>query len=191
MNVVFMGQKQAWCIGLLTVMALGHTVEVVVAYDDMLRELALKLHLPVATTIKACSLEGKKLLVSVHGDEIVPPELLRLPYWGGINVHPFPIKGMRVIERLIEQGGETVYLRAHRMEERVDSGQTLAERVIDIKGIKTPVEVYNKLYPSYAEVLIEGIEANESYLAETEMGEMFWDKYDEDIRRMKEGDETR
>ena len=87
-----------------------------------------------------------------------------------------------MIERLIEQGGETVYLRAHRMVEKVDAGQVLAERVIDIKGIKTPQEVYNKLYPSYAEVLIEGIEANESYVAETEMGEMFWHKYDEEIR---------
>lgn len=169
MNIIFMGQKQVGCVGLLTVMALGHIVEVVVAYDDILIGLAQTLGLPIKETIKGCDLAGKKLLVSVHGREIVPKELLELPYWGGINIHPFPLAGANPIGKLIEQGGDTVYLRAHRMEEKVDSGQTLAERVIDIKGLKTPQEVYNKLYPSYAEVLIEGIEANEDYVAETEI----------------------
>lgn len=157
MNIVFMGQKQAGCIGLLTVMALGHTVEVVVAYDAILAGLAQKLSLPLEGEIKDCNLRGDKLLISVHGAEIVPRELLKLPGWGGINVHPFPFKGGKPIERLIEQGGETVYLRVHRMEERVDGGMVLAEIAIDIRGLKTVESVYNKLYPSYSRVLIEGM----------------------------------
>lgn len=169
-----MGQKQAGCVGLLTAMALGHTIEVVVPYDPILLNLARMLKLPVKEKIRDCDLRGDKLLVSVHGDEIVPMELLKQSDYGGINVHPFPVKGRGVIERLIEQGGEAVYLRAHRMEEKVDEGCVLAERVIGIKGLKTPQEVYNKLYPCYAEVLIEGIEANEAYLAEAAMGAEFF-----------------
>lgn len=180
MNIVFMGQKQAGCIGLLTIMALGHNVVVVVPYDDILEKLAWKLKLPIGSRVKDCDPRGGKLLVSVHGKEIVPVDLLKFYYWGGINVHPFPVKGSRPIERLIERGGDTVYLRAHRMEEKVDEGYVLAERVINIKGLKTPEEVYNMLYPSYAEVLIDGIEAIESYVAETEMGvEMRKKQYEE------------
>jgi len=49
--------------------------------------------------------------------------------------------------------------------------------------LKTPEEVYNKLYLSYAEVLIAGIDSNSSWVAETEMSAVLRDK---EIREIKE-----
>ena len=174
MNIVFMGGRQVGFIGLLALLSVEYGVEVVVCNGrdtGALRELANRFGIPVAETIKdplvAEVLKGEGLLVSVHGSEIVPASLLG--YWGGINIHPFPYKGADPIGKLLVSGGTTVVLTAHRITDEVDGGDVLVEREIDITGLETRVEVYNKLYPYYAMVLLEAIEVNESFLAETEM----------------------
>lgn len=162
-RVVFMGGRQAGCIGLLTVRAAGCTVPVVVAYDAAVRDLAAALELPVAESIHAPqvrrALAEADALVCVHGLEIVPPDLLALPRLGGLNVHPclFRYKGAHPVERLLRDGWPEASVGVHRMTELVDEGDVLSEMRVDVRGKRTADEVYNALYPLYACVLLDGL----------------------------------
>ena len=51
MKTVFMGGKQAGCIGLLTLCATGHRPEAVVAYGSTIRDLAAALHIWRSSTL--------------------------------------------------------------------------------------------------------------------------------------------
>lgn len=162
-RVVFLGGRQAGCIGLLTVRAAGCAVPLVVAYDAMVRDLAVALELPVMDSIHAPqvrrALAEADALVCVHGLEIVPPDLLALPRLGGLNVHPclFRYKGAHPVERMLRDGWPEASVGIHRMTERVDDGEVLAEVRIGVRGKRTADEVYNALYPLYAWVLLDGL----------------------------------
>jgi methionyl-tRNA formyltransferase len=162
-RAVFMGARQAGCTGLLTLLAAGWRVEAVVAYDAAVRQLAEALGLPLADSIRAPQLRdvlaGADLLVSVHGREIVPPDVLALPRCGGINLHPclYAYKGAGPVERLLADGGTRASVGVHRMVEQVDAGEVLVETFLDVAGLSTPLEVYNALYPVYATALLRAL----------------------------------
>ena len=164
-SVVFLGGRQAGCIGLLTVCAASCEVLGVVAYDDRLRMLAEAMGLQHFGSIHEPSvqelLSRSDLLVSVHGRERVPEELLRLPRCGGINAHPCLswYKGMHPIERLLQDGRARASVGVHRMTARLDEGTVLAEEFVDVSGSSTVEEVYNALYPFYAIALLRALGA--------------------------------
>ena len=163
LSVVVMAGRQAGCIGLLAVMAAGHEVMHLVAYDDVVRELAKRLSLPVSASIfepaVAQQLARADLLVSVHGREIVPDALLQLPKLGGLNAHPclsrYP--GARPIERLLADGGTTASVGVHWMTERIDSGTILVEEYVDVAGLTRVEDIYHALYPTYVVVLLKAL----------------------------------
>jgi methionyl-tRNA formyltransferase len=160
-NAVFMGGRQAGCIGLLTLRAAGWDVAAVVAYDDDVRALAGSLGLPVLASIRDARgpLAEADLLVSVHGREIVPGELLALPRRGGINVHPclYAHKGADPVGALLRSGSSRASVGVHRMTDVVDEGEVLVEEFLDVDGLTAPVEVYNALYPLYARALVDAL----------------------------------
>ena len=162
MNVAFVGAKQAGCVGLLTVMACGLHVSVVVAHDPILDNLARCLGLKVEASVYSIDASEIDLLINVHGREIVPSHMLA----NAINVHPclsqFP--GADPIGRLLLVGRELfpdLYQRAsvgvHRMTSVIDHGEILAETWVDVHGLNTREEIYNRLYPVYATTLIEAL----------------------------------
>lgn len=161
---VFCGGRQAGCIGLLALRAAGWEVPVAVAYDDSVRELAAALGVPAAASIGApevaAVLPGPALLVSVHGRQIVRDELLARFPLGGINAHPclYGYKGARPVERLLADGNPRASVGVHRMTDRVDEGEVLVERFVDVAGCTTADAVYNALYPTYALALVEALE---------------------------------
>lgn len=163
LQVVFMGGKQAGCIGLLTLLASGHTVKGVIAYDEMLKTLAAELGLPVYATIKKTEveklLEDADILVSVHGREIIPEKLFKLPRIGAINTHPclYRYKGSNPVERLLRDGETNASVGVHRMTAKVDEGEVLVEEFTDVSGKKTVDEVYNALYPFYSLALLKAL----------------------------------
>lgn len=160
-NVVFLGSKQAGCIGLLSVFAVGYSIKGVVCYDSIVENLAAELGLPTLASIKQPEvgrlLADSDLLISVHAREIVPRKLLELPHFGGINVHPclYRYKGSNPIGRLLQDGCTKASVGVHRMTERLDEGEVLAEEFVDVTGKQTVEEVYNILYPYYALVLLK------------------------------------
>ena len=161
MNILFMGGKQAGCIGLLTLKALGHNVSIY-SCDYMIDQLATVLKLP-----RSKPDEGTwDMLVSVHGRRIISPETLEGFKYGGINLHPclsqYP--GADPIGRLLRDCEHTEPIRlsigAHVMTEQVDSGKVLIEEFewLSVHPQTTRNEVYNMLYPLYSEVLVKAIE---------------------------------
>lgn len=169
MKVVFYGARQSGCVALLTLLATGHDVALVIPTDELVAELAERLGLPVARmpSVNAPDclerLRGLRpeLLVCCHGPEIFRAPLLALPKHGCINMHPclsgYP--GIRAVARFLAAGGTRASVGVHRMTEVVDGGPILAERFIDTSDCRTPIDVYNRLYPLYASVLIDALAA--------------------------------
>jgi methionyl-tRNA formyltransferase len=163
LDAVFLGGKQAGCVGLLAAIAAGCNVRGVIGYDEHVRELASGLELRVFGAIGdegiAGLLQESDLLISVHGRELVPDELLRIPRLGGINVHPclYAYKGADPVGRLLADGNPKASVGVHRMTSEVDSGEVLVEEFVDVAEATTVDAVYNRLYPHYATALVRAI----------------------------------
>ena len=158
-----MGGKQAGCVGLLTLYAGGFNPIAVVAYDENVKQLAGTLSLPTFSSIRDSGfkelLSTSDILVSVHGREIVPDELLAIPRLGGINVHPclFGYKGTNPVERFLKDGLLEASVGVHCMTATVDEGPVLVEEFVGVEGKETAEEVYNALYPYYSTALLKAL----------------------------------
>ena len=163
LSVVYVGGRQAGCVGLLTVAAARCRILGVVAYDEEVTRIAEGLRLASCRSIHDALvrdwLARSELLVSVHGREIVPPALLSLPRHGGINAHPclWAYKGASPVERLLRDRNPRASVGVHRMTQRLDEGEVLAEEFVDVPGAQRPESVYNALYPLYASVLLKAL----------------------------------
>jgi len=159
MNVCFIGGKQAGCIGLLALIAKNCNIRCVVAYDDSVKEIAEKLKIMTYSTVKDKEflkfLEKSDLLLDVHGREIIKKELLDMPRLGCINVHPclYNYQGVNPVQRLLDDKNPKASVAAHYMVEKIDAGEVIIEEFIDVQGLNSIAEVYNKLYPFYAKII--------------------------------------
>lgn len=164
LRVVYLGGKQAGCIGLLTLFGADCEVLGVVGYDEHVRRLTQVLQLPLFSSVREQKLQTclreADLMVCVHGRERVPKTLLDLPRLGGINVHPclYSYKGASPIERLLKDNNPRASVGVHKMEEEVDRGEVLTEEFVNVSEQRSVVGVYNALYPFYATTLLRVIE---------------------------------
>lgn len=160
MNVIFMGGRQAGCLGLLTLCSVGLRPIRVIYYDDMVFNLGLDLGFNYADTITAIKdlPDRLDLLVSVHGREIVRPHQLAM-FKDAINVHPclWKYPGADPVRRLIRDYGTKASVGCHRMTAEVDGGEVLAEEFIELKSANFIDEVYNQLYSLYPRVLLAAL----------------------------------
>lgn len=158
-----MGGNQAGVVGILTLLSLKSDILISVCYSEEAKMICKAFGISVSQSIKEKKLEEhlkqSDLLVSVHGREIVSKDLLCMPKYGAINVHPYLYKyrGSSPIKRALEDKNYKASVGVHRMVEEVDAGDTIIEKFINVKGLKTEIEIYNKLYPYYSLVLIEAI----------------------------------
>lgn len=161
MRVAFMGGRQAGMVGLLSCLT-EHDVIGVVAYDRIVRQAAMDVACVPQGSVHEPrfidSLAGADVLLSVHGREIVPERLLKLPKHGGINLHPcldrYP--GKDPVGRWLGDEGSEISVSAHVMEAEVDTGEVLVTHRTSSNGT-TRAEVYNDLYPLYARVVVEAL----------------------------------
>ena len=162
-TAMFLGGRQAGCVGLLTMLAAGYAIRGVVAYDSLVSNLASKFGLPIYGSIKrpevAELLRDCDVLVSVHCREIVPKELLDLPRVGSVNAHPclFLYKGSSPVQKLIRDKGKFASVGVHRMTEVVDEGEVLSELYTNVEGAGSVKEVYNELYPFYSMAILDAL----------------------------------
>jgi len=135
--------------------AKDYGVDAIVAYDN--KELYKEMGFNVFNSIKD-NLPDSKMLLSVHGREIVPVEILKR-YEFTANVHPFfnKYKGGSPIKRALEDWDRLADVTSHIMIEKVDSGEILFQETMTIKG-ETQQEIYAELYPLYAKVIKKTIE---------------------------------
>lgn len=159
--ICFMGANQAGIVGLLTILSLKEEVLSAVSYSDELTEILDCFNIPTYQSIHNPKfiedLKKAELLISVHGREIVPKELLGLPSMGCINVHPYlyKYKGLRPVKRALEDKNFKASVGVHIMSEKVDEGQVIVEEFVDVGEAKSEEEIHNRLYPYYVLALLK------------------------------------
>ena len=156
-----MGGHQAGAIGALTVLASQNDIIAAVSYSDELTIVLDSFGIESYPTIRnenfIASLKNADLLLCVHGREIVKPEVLVQPRFGAVNIHPYlyKYKGVDPVGRAFRDGEFRGSVGAHIMEERIDSGPVLVEDFVDISKADSIIEIYNRLYPYYAVVILK------------------------------------
>lgn len=163
LKICFMGGNQAGIIGALTILATNNRIISAVSYSLELTNVLKLLHIPVCKTIKNKNfikkLKESDVLLSVHGREVVKLDLLRLPKIGCINIHPYlyKYKGSNPVQRALKDKEFKASVGAHIMDEKIDNGKVLAEEFIDVSGMNSVDEIYNKLYPVYSIVILKSL----------------------------------
>ncbi len=165
MKILFLGNKQAGIIGLLTTLAFGCDVKGVVTVNEPMREVATSLGLPLYNSIKQREipdiLKRVDLMVSVHSREIIPKSMLDMSRLGGINVHPclYAYKGADPVNRWLAGIEPLASVGVHKMTEEVDCGEVITEFFVQIdrNTVHIAEEVYNQLYPLYSLALLDAL----------------------------------
>jgi methionyl-tRNA formyltransferase len=162
MNIILMAGKQAGCIGLLALLADGHKILKVVAYDYIVDGLAKFLIIPTVLSIRDlddATCAESDCLVCVHGREIVNADMRAKFNNRCFNVHPClsQYKGADPINRLLEDKKTLASVGVHVMTDKVDEGEVLEEQFVNVGHCNTVQEVYNELYPLYVKVLLSAL----------------------------------
>ena len=142
--------------------AKDYGIDVVVAYDNIqvYREFGVRTYDSVKhmeAWYTSYVKEESRILLSVHGREIVSDETLKR-YGYCVNVHPFynKYKGISPIKRAIADHYTEADVTAHKMTSQVDKGDILFQEKTIVKG-NTEQEIYAELYPLYAKVIEQTI----------------------------------
>lgn len=158
-----MAGKQAGVIGILTIVAKGHRILSVVAYDSLVKMICREFNLPIFDSIQnkffLRDLKKSDLLISIHGKEIVPENLLFLPKYNCINVHPclYKYKGKEPIKRLLKDKNTKASVGVHYMTRKLDDGRAIIEEFTNVKGLTDVESIYNALYPYYSLALSKAL----------------------------------
>lgn len=165
MKIIFYGGKQAGMVALLALLSQKQEIVCVVPVDEVVAGIAecLGLNTKKVDDINNPNfidyLKGLNpdLFFCCHGRQIIKKPLLKMVK--SVNLHPclYKYKGKDPILRLLADQEKKASVGAHFMVEKVDAGSILVEEFIETNG-KTPVEVYNDLYPLYALVTIKVLE---------------------------------
>ena len=148
-----------------------YEIDAVVAYDN--RQVYREFGAKVYDSIKQMEVwhtpyveDESRILMSVHGREIVPDETLKR-YGYCVNVHPFynKYKGVSPVKRAIADHYTEADVTAHKMTSKVDEGEILFQEkilvaklgMLGLTGV-TEQGVYQELYPLYAKVIRQTIE---------------------------------
>ena len=163
LKICFMGGNQAGIVGVLTVLARGDRIVSGVSYSEDLTNILKILKVRTYKSIYDKSfikrLQGADLLLSVHGREIVDRNILKLPKYGGINIHPYlyKYKGADPVGHALKDREFNASVGVHVIDEKIDSGRVIYEEFTDVAGSKSADEVYNKLYPYYCKVILKAL----------------------------------
>lgn len=178
MNVVFMGSPAFVAPALDALLALGHTVVGVFMPPDKpagrgqlpeppeLKAIALEKGLPVFQPPSlrtpqglgmVASLRPQLIVVAAYG-KILPPDVLSLPKYGCLNLHPSLLPRYRgpspVVTALLE-GEEVTGVTLMIMDEGMDTGPVLARRQERVLPHDTALTLTQRLFLRGAELLRE------------------------------------
>ena len=98
------------------------------------------------------------LIVAMTFPYRLPPEILRLPRLGAINLHPTPLPAYRGPNplRLFYDGAPTMGATVHRMDEHFDTGPILSQHTAPLPADITPETLLGAWAPLMAGALAEG-----------------------------------
>lgn len=98
------------------------------------------------------------LLVVTSFDKVLPPEVLQVAPYGGINVHPALLprhRGPAPVSRAIWAGDEETGLTVHLLEETVDTGPILNQHRHPIRPDDTAQRLIRRLAKAAPAILLE------------------------------------
>ncbi|HEY9898080.1 MAG TPA: methionyl-tRNA formyltransferase [Pantanalinema sp.] len=132
-------------------------------------EIAQQRRLPVLTpeTLRDPSLVRRlaalkpDLLVVATFDKVLPPEVLAIAPYGGINVHPSLLprhRGPAPVSRAIWAGDEETGLTVHLLEETVDAGPILLQHRHPIRPGDNAQRLIRRLAKAAPAILLETLE---------------------------------
>ena len=145
------------------------------------------------------------ICVTAYG-KILPPNILRLPEYGCINVHASLLpkyRGAAPINWAIINGESKTGITTMFMDEGMDTGDMLLKKEIEISNDETSIDLSEKLSTIGADLLIETIdkletdelvpikqnddEATYAPIIKKEVGKIDWSKSAEEIRNLIRG----
>jgi methionyl-tRNA formyltransferase len=128
--------------------------------------LAEKYHIPFAQPEKIAdfisdikNLKPDLGIIAAYG-QILPKDMLSIPNYGFLNVHPSLLprwRGSSPIQYAILNGDEKTGATIIRISEELDAGPILAQKEIEISKKETFASLHNKLAELGAELLIEAL----------------------------------
>jgi methionyl-tRNA formyltransferase len=181
MRVAFAGTPQFAVPALAALLASRHPVVGVLTQPDRpkgrgqqltsspIKELALAHGLTVAQPATLRDESGRAALAALNPDllvvvaygQILPPEVLRLPPLGCINIHGSLLprwRGAAPIQRAILAGDEITGVTLMQMDEGLDTGDLLGVRRVPITDRDTSATLHDLLAHAGAQMLIEVLE---------------------------------
>lgn len=185
MKIVYMGTPDFAVPALEALTAAGHNIVAVVTQPDAVRdrgkkihfssvkEKAIELNLPVLQPEKVKKdpeflatlkeLHPDLIVVAAYG-QILPPEVLKVPALGCVNIHGSLLpahRGAAPIQRAILEGDKETGITIMFMEEGLDTGDMLAVQKTEI-GAKNGAQLHDELAQMGAKLLVETLPALEA-----------------------------
>jgi len=164
MNIAFYGGKQAGLITLLSIIAKGYNVKIIIPEDDIIKEAAKNFNIPIIekklvnekSTIEKFKKKNINLFVCCHARKILKQDILK---FNCINLHPclYKYKGADPVHRLIKEKNTKASVAVHYMIEEVDAGEVIIEIFKEVE-IDSIISVYNQIYSLYSVAICKALD---------------------------------
>ncbi len=182
MRIVFMGTPDFAACSLRKLMDEGYEIAAVFTQPDKpkgrghklaaceVKQLALEAGLPVyqpetlrdGSALALLKELAPELIVVVAYGRILPDEILQLPKYGCINIHGSILpkyRGSAPIQWSVINGDKTTGVTSMYMASEMDAGDIIFTKETEIGELETSGELFDRLAPMGAELLVETIEA--------------------------------
>jgi methionyl-tRNA formyltransferase len=142
------------------------------------------------------------MIVAAAYSQIIPKEILEIPKYGCLNIHPSLLpkyRGPSPIQSAILNGDERTGVTIFLIDEKLDHGPILSQKSIKIEGKETAKTLHDKLANFGADLLLETIfkwrkglirpkpqnevEATFSKILVKDDGRINWEKTSEELER--------
>jgi len=189
MRVAFAGTPQFAATALQALLAAGHEVVLVLTQPDRPAGRGMKLQASAVKALAQAhglapaqpaglkldgrhaveaqaarrALDGARpdvLVVAAYG-LILPPWVLELPRWGGLNIHASLLprwRGAAPIQRAIEAGDRETGITIMQMDAGLDTGACLLMRSIPIDAADSAASLHDRLAALGAELIVEALQ---------------------------------
>ena len=189
LNIIFMGTPDFARDSLEAIHKVGHTIKAVITVPDKpkgrgmklipseVKEYAIENHLPVYQPDKLRDNQeiidmikkiNPDIICVVAYGKIIPKEILSLPKFGCINVHPSLLpkyRGSSPIQSAILNGDKETGVTTMYLNEEMDAGDIILQTKVKIGEDETSGELWNRLSKIGAELLIKTLKEIEEQKA--------------------------
>jgi hypothetical protein len=157
MKIVFYGGEKVGMASLLTLLARRNERNydiIVIREDPLIEKIAVIFNLETIS-FEDINKTSFNLLVCVHGDKLIPKNILDEHLDACINIHPclYKYKGNHPVERYIQNKDMYGSVGCHFMTETPDTGDVLLELFFDTPVLSCCEEFYMLALPYYVEIV--------------------------------------